>query len=521
MAAGARATDEQPDHQVAIIGTGFAGLGMAIRLRQAGCDDFVVLEKAGEVGGTWRDNTYPGCACDVPSHMYSFSFDLNPSWSRMYGRQEEIWDYLRRCTDKYGVRPHIRFHSEVVSARFDEDACLWRLGTADGRDLTARVLVAGVGPLHVPAYPDVPGLARFQGVTFHSSQWNHDYDLTGKRVAVIGTGASAIQFVPQIARQVEQLHLFQRTPPWIMPKPDRRMRSGIKHLFARFPLAQRLLRNTLYWMLEGQLLAFNGDKRLMKMGEAMSRQHIARQIRDPELRKAVTPKYTMGCKRVLISNDYYPSLARPNVELVTDGIREVREHSVVTADGAEREVDAIIYGTGFKIGDFNSTKIFGAGGVELSELWRREGMESYNGVVTAGFPNMFMLVGPNTGLGHNSIVFMIESQVHYVLRCLELMDRHGAQQLAVRPEVQRRFNRAIQSRMKNSVWQSGCKSWYLDENGVNRTLWPGFTFTYWARLRRARAADFDLVSRNTQEPVRRLLPTEPVREWERVPAGAR
>ncbi|SHF05868.1 flavin-containing monooxygenase [Streptoalloteichus hindustanus] len=513
-----------PDHQVVIIGSGFAGLGMAIRLRQAGCRDFVVLEKADEVGGTWRDNTYPGCACDVQSHMYSFSFEPNPSWSRMFAEQPEIWEYLRRCVDRYDLRGNIRFGAEVTGCAFDETAGIWHVSLADGRSLTARVVVAGLGPLHVPAFPDVPGLDRFRGVTFHSSRWNHDYDLTGKRVAVIGTGASAIQFVPRIAARVGQLHLFQRTPPWIMPKPDRVMSAVERRLFRRLPFVQRLYRNAIYWQLESRILGFNVDKRLVRAAEALSKRHIARQIPDdPALRAAVTPTYTLGCKRVLISDDYYPALTRPNVELVTDGIREVREHSVVTADGVEREVDAIIHGTGFRVGDVSSLDIVGAGGVELNDLWRREGMQAHLGVAIAGFPNLFMLVGPNSGLGHNSIVFMIEAQARYVVECLRLLDERRAQWMAVRPSVQDDFNRKVQGRLNRSVWQSGCESWYLDDQGVNRTLWPGFTFTYWLRTRRVREADYDLVTRASATPLDPLFGDRPavVGHPELVGAGGR
>lgn len=484
-------TAERSNVQVVIIGSGFAGLGMAIGLKRAGVHDFVVLEKAGDVGGTWRENTYPGCACDVQSHLYSFSFELNPSWSRMFAEQPEIHDYLRHCADKYGVRPHIRFHSEVVAAEFDESTDTWRVSTRDGHTVTARVVVAGLGPLHVPAYPDIPGIERFQGVSFHSARWNHDYDLTGKRVAVIGTGASAVQFVPRIAPQVAQLHLFQRTPPWILPKPDRTIGPVEQRLYRRFPILQRLFRSAIYWQLETRVLGFAVTPKLMRAAERMARRHIERQIPDPELRKAVTPTYTMGCKRVLISNDYYPALTRDNVELVTTGIREVREHSVVTRDGVEREVDAIIYGTGFKVGDTSSVRIVGEDGVELNELWRREGMQAHLGTVIAGFPNFFMLVGPNSGLGHNSIVFMIEAQVDYILQCLRLMRERGATRIGVRHAVQRAFNQAIQHKLRDAVWSSGCQSWYLDADGVNRVLWPGSVAEYEKAMTKPELIDYE------------------------------
>ena len=331
-----------------IVGTGFAGLGMAIKLKQSGERDFLVLEKAGEVGGTWRDNHYPGCACDVQSHLYSFSFEPNPGWSRMFSPQPEIWAYLRQCAAKHGLYPHIRFQAELSEARWDEEARLWRLKTGDGQRLAARVLVSGTGGLSRPAYPTgIKGLGTFAGKTFHSQDWDHGYDLRGKRVAVIGTGASAIQFVPQIQKQVARLDLYQRTPPWIVPKPDRPISDGERRLFRRLPLAQKLYRTAIYWMLEARVLGFAINPKLMKLIQRIALAHIHRQVKDPALRAKLTPDYVIGCKRVLISNDYYPALAQPNVEVVTDGIREVRAHGIVGADGVERKIDAIIFGTGF------------------------------------------------------------------------------------------------------------------------------------------------------------------------------
>ena len=486
---------------VVIIGSGFSGLCMAIRLKHAGCHDFVVLEKADEIGGTWRENTYPGCACDVPSHLYSLSFEPNPSWSRTFSGQPEIQEYLRHCTDKYGIRPHIHFGAEVVNARFDEAAAVWRLSTSTGAALTARVVVAGLGPLHVPNYPEISGIERFRGTAFHSSRWDHNHKLRSRRVAVIGTGASAVQFVPAIAPEVARLRLFQRTPPWVMPKPDRTISRLEQQLFRRAPLSQRLVRSALYWSFESRLLGFSVCPRLLKSAEALCRRHIARVVADPELRAALTPGYTFGCKRVLLSNNYYPALVRPNVNLVTSPIREVREHCVVTADGAEHEVDTIIYGTGFRVGNASSPRIVGEDGVELAELWLRDGMQGHFGVAVSGFPNFFTLVGPNSGLGHNSLLFMIETQVGFVIRCLRMLDARRSQRIAVRSDAQRIFNQSLQRRMDRTVWQSGCQSWYLDEHGVNRTLWPRSTFAYWIRMRRPRIDEFDLVRRSNTTPI--------------------
>jgi cation diffusion facilitator CzcD-associated flavoprotein CzcO len=477
-----------------VIGTGFAGLGMAIKLKAAGEDDFVVLEKAESVGGTWRENTYPGCACDVQSHLYSFSFEPNPAWSRMFATQPEIRAYLERCTDKYGVRPHIRFGQEVTSGEFDQRSGRWEVEVNGGEHrYSARVVVAGFGPLSRPEYPEIEGIETFEGRFFHSAQWDRDYDLTGKRVAVVGTGASAIQFVPKIAAQVSQLHLFQRTPPWVLPKPDRPITWLERTLFKLAPALQRAYRNLIYWRLETRVLGFTIHPKAMKAVELLGRLHINRAIKDPSLRRAVTPNYTIGCKRILMSNDYYPALARPDVDVVTGGVQRVTPRGVVGADGVEREVDAIIYGTGFKVRDpLGPLQIRGLDGAELGQRWREHGLEAYLGTTVAGFPNLFILVGPNTGLGHNSIVYMIESQVHYVLEAIRTMRSRSLSHVDVKPEAQTAFNDRIQEQLDGAVWSSGCASWYLDENGKNRTLWPGFTFRYRQATDAFEAEDYEL-----------------------------
>jgi cation diffusion facilitator CzcD-associated flavoprotein CzcO len=478
-----------------VIGTGFSGLGMAIRLKQDGHEDFVVLEKADDVGGTWRDNTYPGCACDVQSHMYSFSFAQNPRWTRSFSPQQEIWEYLREITDRYRLREHIRFGVEVEAARWDEDELRWHVTTSAG-EYTARFLVMGIGGLHIPNIPALPGIERFQGVAFHSARWNHDYDLTGKRVAVVGTGASAIQFVPRIAPDVAELTVFQRTPPWILPKPDHPMPGWAKTLFRLVPGAQRLYRNTIYWLLEARALGFNGHPRLMGLAARVALATMHRAVKDPELRRKLTPDYVMGCKRVLLANDYYPALTRDNVEVNTTGIRAVTEHGVVDGDGTEHEVDAIIYGTGFHATDASEyhLDVTGAGGRDLAKEWRESGLRTHLGITVAGFPNLFFLLGPNTGLGHNSVVFMIESQIRYVAQAMALADRTGAAALDTKESAQAEFQSDLQRRLAAGVWtRGGCKSWYLDAHGVNRTIWPGFTWRYWLRTRSLDPSVFELV----------------------------
>lgn len=499
-------TPRTRETDVLIIGGGFAGLGMAIELKRSGRNDFVLLEKAEDVGGTWRDNTYPGCACDIHSHMYSFSFELNPGWSRMFARQPEIWEYLRRVTDKYGLRRHIRFGAEVTGAHWDERNRVWRVRTRAGDTYTARAVVSGVGALHVPNVPKLPGAERFRGTAFHSANWDHDYDLRGRRVAVIGTGASAIQFVPEIARDVAELHIFQRTPPWIVPKMDRPVRPWEQRMFRLLPLTQRLYRNAIYWMLESRAVGFTINPKLMGLAQTIARKHLEKQVPDPDLRAKLTPNYTMGCKRVLISNDYYPTLAQPHVHLVTDGVAEITEDAVVDGAGMAHEVDAIIYGTGFHVTDgYDHLDIVGRDGRNLVQQWHSEGMETYLGIAVSGFPNFFFLLGPNTGLGHNSVVFMIESQIHYIGQCLRLLDTHGATAMDVRARAQSTFYRDLQRQLTKGVWtQGGCNSWYLDAHGVNRTIWPGFTWRYWQRTRKVRLADFELLSAGRPEPDREL-----------------
>ena len=478
------------EFEILIVGTGFAGLGMGIHLKRQGIEDFAILERARDVGGTWRDNHYPGCACDIPSHLYSFSFEMNPNWTRKYPTQREIWEYLKDCASKYGLLPHIRFGAELVQARYDEAASRWRVTTRDGRCFSARVLVSGMGGLSNPAFPSIPGLSRFAGRTFHSARWNDDYDLGGKRVAVIGSGASAIQLVPRIQPLLAQLDYYQRTPSWILPHPDREVTAFERWLLRRMPLAQRLLRAGIYCQHEARATGFTHNSGLLPLAARLARRHIERQLADPELRRKVTPKYAMGCKRILLSNDYYPALNQPNVEVITDGIREVLQHAIVTVDGRERPVDAIIFATGFRAQEpIERGTLFGRGGIDIVDTWQ-EGPEAYLGTTISGFPNFFMLIGPNTGLGHNSMIYMIESQINYVMSALEQMQRRGLSAVDVRPDVMRSYNQGLQERQQGTVWASGCRSWYLNDRGKNTTLWPGFTFAFRHKTRRFRLRDY-------------------------------
>lgn len=469
--------------RVAIVGSGFSGLGMAIRLRQAGLDDFVVLEQAEEIGGTWHYNTYPGCGCDVPSHLYSFSFAPNPDWERTYSTQPEIRAYLRRCAEQFGIEPHLRLRTEMTEAAWDDARQCWQVGTSRGT-FAAQTLVAGMGPLHVPRIPAMPGLENFTGTTFHSARWNHEHDLTGERVASIGTGASAIQYVPAIADRTRQLYVFQRTPPWVLPHTDRPITAFERRLYRVLPAAQRLARLGVYLGRETLVLGFVKNPRLMRIVEAVARNHMRRQISDRRLRRKVTPDYTIGCKRILPSNQWYPALTRPDVELVTEGVEEIRERSIVSSDGTERPVDTIIFGTGFHVTDMPAAAhIRGRAGKRLSDVFAGS-PQAHLGTTVTGFPNMFLLLGPNTGLGHTSMVYMIESQLNYVMDALRHMDERGFRTLEVRRDTQNVFVRGVDAQNEGTVWNSGCASWYLDENGRNATLWPDWTWRF--RMRTGR-----------------------------------
>jgi cation diffusion facilitator CzcD-associated flavoprotein CzcO len=491
-----------PRHvRVAVIGTGFAGLGMAIRLKQAEVD-FVVLERADDVGGTWRDNTYPGCACDAPSHLYSFSFAPNPDWSRTFSTQPEIRRYMRRCAEEHGVLPHIHFGHDVTEAAWDEADRVWRIDTSHGA-LTADVLVSAMGAINEPTRPQIPGLDSFEGKVFHSARWDHDHDLSGERVAVIGTGASAAQFIPKIQPLAAQVNVFQRTPAWILPRNDRRVSSFEQRLFRRAPITQRALRGAIYCARETYVLGFSIDQRLMKLAEGVALLHLRRQVSDPELRRKLRPRYRIGCKRIIVSDEYYPALDQPNVDVVTEAITAIGPNSVVTADGEEREVDTIILATGFRVADMPAaSRVRGRAGVSLSELWDGD-PNAYRGTTIAGFPNFFMLIGPNTILGHTSMVYMIESQVHYVLDCLAQMERRGAAVVDVLPEAQRAYNAKLEKQMGRTVWASGCASWYLNARGRNTTLWPGFTWRFRRTTRRFEPADHQLVPALAQHSAER------------------
>jgi cation diffusion facilitator CzcD-associated flavoprotein CzcO len=461
-----------------IVGTGFGGIGMAIKLRQAGITDFVILEKSNDIGGTWRDNTYPGAACDVPSPLYSFSFEQDFDWPRFYSGHQDIHRYQRHCVDKYGLMPHVRLSTEVRRAAFDEASGLWRIETTDGAILQSRALITATGQLNRPAYPKIPGLESFRGKVFHSSRWDHAHELSGERVAIIGTGASAIQFVSHVVQKSRHVTLFQRSAPYVLPKPDRSI-SRVEHwLHRKVPALRKLVRGTVYALFETLGVGFLKFSPALAPLRSLWALHLRLMIKDPVLRAKLTPDYPIGCKRILFDNTYYRALAQANVHVETSGIKEIGENWVITNDGARHEVDTLILGTGFAASGFLAPmEIRGRGSRELSAVWRG-GAEAYLGITVSGFPNLFMLYGPNTNLGHNSIVYMLESQFRYVSDAVIRLRAAAGTSFDVKPDVQTRFNQKLRHALGNTVWAAGCKSWYIVEGGKNVNNWGGFTFTY-------------------------------------------
>lgn len=474
---------------VAILGAGLAGLGAAIRLQQAGVHAFRILERASEVGGTWRDNTYPGCACDIPSHLYSFSFEPNTEWTRPYPRQAEIQAYILRTVGKSRLRERMQLGAEVTALRWLADEALWQIDIAGAPALKARHVISATGPLNKPSIPTIQGRDTFAGVQFHSNQWQHDVRLAGKTVAVVGTGASAIQIVPELAGVAAQLQVFQRTPPWVVPRPDTPYGPLRKALYRALPGLQKLNRWRIYWRNEFFGLGFLGSKRMQGLARWGASLHLRHQVRDPALRARLLPSYAPGCKRMLVSNGYYPALQKPGVGLVTDAIARVEPGGIVTADGQLHACDAIVWATGFTTTEFvTPMRVYGEGGLELSALWQRQPAATHLGIHVAGFPNFHMLVGPSTGLGHNSIVFMIEAQLNTILGAL----RQGGAVLRLKPDVQKQSYAQVQQRMQRTVWVSGCHSWYQSADGRIDTLWPGFTWQYWLRTRRFDASLYEI-----------------------------
>jgi len=489
--------------QVAIIGAGFGGLGLAYYLKQAGIEDFMILEKAQEVGGTWRENTYPGSGCDIPSHFYSYSFEPHYPWAYRYGKQNEILDYQRHVTRKYGIGRHIRFGCEVGGAEFDEASGLWTVQLPGGERLQARHLISAVGQLHRPAYPKIPGLERFKGKAFHSANWDHGYDLSGKRVAIIGTGASAVQFVPAIAPLVKEMKVYQRTPGWFVPKFEKAFGPFTRWLLNSLPFIHDLDRLRIFFICEALAYAYNGHKWMEKLVTLLAKTHLWLQVRDPVLRKKLTPDFPVGCKRILLSNDWLPTMARPNVEVVSDAIREVTESGVVTADGQLREVDALIYGTGFAATDFlTPMQVRGLGGQDLRAGWQL-GAEAYLGMTVSGFPNFYMLYGPNTNVGSGSIIFMLEQQQRYVVQMIQAQQARGSRYADLRREAQAAYAGEMQTRSAQTTYSGNCQSWYKTAEGRNTNNWVGSMLEFRRRLRQPDFTAYRWVQQETGAQLQR------------------
>ncbi|MEV5974960.1 NAD(P)/FAD-dependent oxidoreductase [Streptomyces sp. NPDC051921] len=474
---------EQPRHvQVAVIGAGLAGLGAAVQLKRRGLHSFTVFEKAGDLGGTWRDNTYPGAGCDIPSHLYSYSFAPYRDSAVRYPRQPEVLAYLRRCADDHGLVPHLRYGTEITALRYDDAAGHWILGTADGTEHTADAVVTAVGQLSLPRYPDLPGLDEFAGTAFHTARWDHDHDLDGRDVAVIGTGSSAAQVVPEIAGRVRRLYVHQRSPNWVLPKPGERFHPLLSALLRTVPGAHGAYRGLLFRRSEAVLLPALRRGRAAALLAFMARRHLAGQVPDPELRARLTPPFAIGCKRIVLSSEYFPALARDNVELVTDPIARVTEKGIETRDGTLREVDTIIHATGFRTTEFLAPmEVSGSGGQRLDEVWRH-GARAHLGIHVPGFPNLFLMYGPNTNLGHNSVTLTIEAQSDYVAQCVQLLSGHAERGervvLDAREEALTAWQRRIDEGAARTVWTDDCTNWFKNADGTLTNNWPYKTALY-------------------------------------------
>ncbi|CAN5603875.1 NAD(P)/FAD-dependent oxidoreductase [soil metagenome] len=479
---------------IVIAGSGFAGLGLAIRLKKAGIDDFVIYEKADRIGGVWRDNTYPGVACDVPAHLYSFSFEPNPRWTRLFAPQKEILAYLEHCADKYALRSHLRLGEGIRAATFDEKSGTWAVETTKGAKVEARVLVSASGhALTTPVLPNIRGIERFEGKIFHSARWDHSYSIAGKRVAVIGTGASAIQIVPNIVDQVAKLVVYQRTAPWVLARPEVAITEKAQNLFARRPIIQKALRGAIYGFMESLAVGFVVDPRMNRFRERSARRFLEHSVPDRALRERLTPSFTLGCKRTLYSRDWYPALQRAHTTVVTDAIREITEHGIIDASGNEQALDAIVLATGFEAAEAAAPfELHGRDGQDIRTAWK-DGIEAYLGATIPGLPNLFLMLGPNTGLGHSSMIYMMESQMNYVVDAIQTMRKKKLRWVDVKRDVMRSFNDELQAKLVKTVWMNGgCQSWYKTKEGKNTTLWPDFTFQFRRRTRR-----FDLESYDT------------------------
>ena len=477
-----------------IVGAGFTGVGAAIKLAEAGIDDYVILERSDRVGGTWRDNTYPGAACDIPSLLYSFSFVKNPSWSRAYSPADEIRRHIEDMVDAFDVRHRIRFGVEVTGLEFDEDAGTWTVQTSS-TPCHARTVILASGPLPDHRWPDIRGLDTYEGHKIHSANWDHGYDFTGKRVAVIGTGASAVQIVPELVKRAEFVKVFQRTPGWVVPRVDVAMPGAAQALFAKVPAAQQLARQLLFWGHEASATALVWNTPLTGLVARLGKAHLHRQVKDPWLRRQLTPDFTPGCKRMLVSSDYYPALQQDNCKLVDWPIATMSPVGIRTSDGIEHHLDAVVFATGY---DVHLTgppySVTGLGGRALADEWA-SGATAYKSIQASGYPNLFFMTGPNSGPGHNSLLVYVEGQLDYAVTAISTILDQDLRYLDVRDQVQRRHNARLQQRLTRTTWMSGCSSWYLTADGFNASMYPGFATQYLRQMRDFRFTDYEAVAR--------------------------
>ncbi|ARU56745.1 monooxygenase [Oleiphilus messinensis] len=478
---------------VVIIGAGFAGIGMAIRLQQSGIKDFIILERGSEVGGTWRDNQYPGAACDIPSNLYSYSFAQNPNWSKSFSGSREILDYIKNLVKEHNLESYIRFNCNVVDTEFHEEGGIWNVTCENGNHYCGRAMVMAQGPLSNASLPNIEGVEDFEGHKIHSARWDHNYDFKGKKVAVIGTGASAVQIIPELIKEAEHVKVFQRTAAWVMPRPDFNVPNWNKALFSKIPATQRAVRNALYLGHEAMALAVIWNSPLTRVAEKIGAAHLKNQVKDKWLRRQLTPNYKIGCKRVLVSNDYYPALQQENCKLITWPINKISASGIKTVEGIEHQVDCIVFATGFDVCKSGTPfPVRGLEGVELSERWAR-GAKAYKSISVTGYPNLFMIFGPNSGPGHNSALVYMESQLDYAVKGISKILSENLKLMDVRSDKQRRFNADIQRRLAKTNWNSGCKSWYLTEDGFNATMYPGFASQFKAQMEKFKSTDYRIV----------------------------
>lgn len=486
-----------PDFQVGIVGAGFGGLIAALRLKNSGRRSFVIFERANSVGGTWRDNIYPGCACDVHSHLYCIASEPNPNWSEAFSSQPEIWAYMKDVVRKNELETHIRYNTEIVAMQFLEEQGFWKVSDQNGNSVTVKMLILATGPLNRPHLPAFGGLETFKGKYFHSSAWDYNYNLKGKKVAVVGTGASAIQIIPNIADQVAQLYVFQRTPAWVMPRRNRPISRIEKQLLGRVPFAQKLYRELIYWVRELFGLGFVGNNTLNKFMERTVLKTIKKQVNDPELRQKLTPTYQIGCKRVLIADDFYPTFNRANVHLITDTIDRITPNGILAQNGTDYPADLIVFATGFVAADIElESQIIGLNNRSLIDEWRKTGAEAYHGITVSGYPNLAFILGPNTGLGHSSVLHMMESQMNYIMQYIEQLEKNAPKTTALdlKQDAQTGYNRQLQTDFEGTVWASGCKSWYMNRNGKNTTLYPHLTAAFRKETQRFDVENYTLLT---------------------------